>query len=90
MGFYANEFGKLELAYPCAWEYSILGLDEIWMRVAVAKAVGPCTAHSLRRGHRSRTGKYVALRLELTVTDEDHRLGIYHRLIESQFVKWVL
>ncbi|MHC4994965.1 MAG: HP0495 family protein [Planctomycetota bacterium] len=76
--------------YPCPWEYSIVGLDEIWMRVAVAKAIGPRTAHCLERGHRSRTGKYVALRLEVTVMDEEHRLGIYHSLIEDRYVKWVL
>jgi len=78
-----------ELSYPCRWRYQIIGLDETRLREAIARAVAG-HAHSVTFARRSRTGKYCSLHLELTVTDEAQRNGIFEALRCHRDVSMVL
>ncbi len=80
---------KLELDYPCPWEYKIIGTDEEAVRSAVAEILGK-TDYDLTLSNTSRRGKYTSLLLELTVADEDHRIGLFESLRSHDAVIMVL
>ena len=80
---------KPEIAYPCPWEYRIIGTSDELIRAAVAEVVGD-VAHTLRAARVSRSGRFVSFSLELVVRDEAHRLTIYEALCEHGHIKIVL
>lgn len=73
------EQAKLELDYPCPWQFTLIGSDEDVMRAAVAELMGD-DEHSLRLSNKSRTGKYTSLELEIIARDEAHRHATYAAL----------
>ena len=78
-----------EIEYPCRWSYRIIGTSDEAIRAAVVEVVGD-TEHALHASNESRGGKYVSLRLTLTVVDDDHRLRIYRRISRAECVKMIL
>lgn len=80
---------KLQLDYPCSWEYKIIGADEDAVRDAVAEILGE-TDYDLTLSNTSRRGKYTSLLLELTVVDEAHRLGLFESLRAHEAIIMVL
>ena len=79
-----EEFGdnrpeKPEVAYPCQWEYKLIGQDEELMRHAAAEVLAD-KEHAITPSHQSRTGKYCSILIKVTVVDEDARLSIYDAL----------
>lgn len=80
---------ELDVSYPCRWRYQIVGLDETRLREAIALAAAG-HEHTVTFSRSSRTGKYCSLHLELTVTDEAHRNGIFEALREHRDVSMVL
>lgn len=80
---------KLELEYPCAWSYRMIGSDESAIRALVAELLGE-TEYTLVYGHRSRTGKYCSLQLDLIVQSEAHRQGLHTALSQAAFIKAIL
>lgn len=79
----------VELSYPCRWRYQIVGPDERLLREAIALAAAG-HEHTVTFSRSSRTGKYCSLHLELTVTDEAHRNGIFEALRDHRDVSMVL
>ena len=80
---------KPEIEYPCPWSFRILGTSEEIVRTVIAEIVGD-EAHELHFSNTSSGGKYVALRLELEVRDEVHRLELYRRLAARNSIVAVL
>ena len=80
---------RLELDYPCTWSYTIIGASEEAIRRAVAELMGD-RRHTLAFSHRSKTGKFCSLHLELTVDDEEHRMATYHALHGHADIRIVL
>lgn len=80
---------KLDLEFPCPWTYTIFGADEELLRAAAAEIVGEAQ-HTLEFSHESKSGKYRSLHLEVTVTDDEHRLRIFRELHEHADVAYVL
>lgn len=80
---------KPRIDYPCRWSYKILGTGEAALRDTVAEVVRE-KEHTLSLSNTSRTGRYVALNLEMTVADEDERVSIYRALAAHPAVKMVL
>lgn len=78
-----------EVSYPCRWCYQIIGLDEMRLREAIALAAAG-HEHAVTFSRSSRTGRYCSLHLELTVTDEAHRNGIFEALRDHRDVSMVL
>lgn len=80
---------KLELNYPCAWSYKVIGPDEDKLRQAVAQVIQDAP-HRIQFSKRSSGGKYISLGLEVTVHSEEHRLLIFNALKAAKAVKYVL
>ncbi len=78
-----------EIAYPCLWQYRLIGEDEALMRAAVAECLEaePCV---LSAGNRSSGGRYVSVQVELMVQSEEERLQTYRLLSEHPHVRMVL
>lgn len=80
---------KLELDYPCRWEYTLIGREETAIDRAVRRAVGDReveAAHS----RTSRQGTYVSVKIRVTVMDEADRRGILEALQASEEIRYVL
>ena len=80
---------KLELDYPCAWVYKIIGPDGDAMKQAVAGIVRDRT-YRITHSRSSETGKYHCLNVEMTVESDGHRQDVYLSLKGHPAVKWVL
>ncbi len=80
---------KAEITYPCQWQYKIIGEDSNQIKLAVASAVRD-TPYDLASSNTSSTGRYVSFNLELEVTSEEQRLGLYQSLAANPAVKVVL
>ena len=80
---------KLELNYPCRWTYKVIGSIKEDLRQAVKDVVGDLD-HTLTFSNNSKTGRYLSLKLELTVRDEAQRVGIYRALSRHRAIKIVL
>ena len=78
-----------QITYPCAWGYRLIGADEAVLRAAVVAAVAgaPVTFEGARP---SGGGRYVALRIVVTVADEAERLHVYAALQAHEGVRLVL
>lgn len=80
---------KPEIAYPCLWQYKIIGTDRDSIIDAVMDIL-PNTDHLLSNSHTSSGGRYVSMKLELVVQSEEQRLSLYNQLVENPSVKIVL
>ncbi|MEN6492896.1 MAG: DUF493 domain-containing protein [Thermoguttaceae bacterium] len=80
---------KVEIRYPCAWTYTVIGADRRAMEQVVADVVGEID-YTLTISHVSSTGKYCSLQLELIVETETHRTDIFHALRRHPAIKAVM
>ncbi len=79
----------LEIEYPCAWSYRVIGTDEKSLRQAISECVeGREYRVSLSNG--SSSGKYISLILDTIVHSEEVRVSTYHSLAGHASVKIVL
>lgn len=77
------------IEYPCEWEYRIIGETEELIRAAVAAVIHDRPA-SLEPSNRSRSGKFVSLRLLIEVADQEDRDGLFVGLRDGDGVRMVL
>ena len=80
---------KLELNYPCSWEYKLVVLEHIDIHVTV-KDVILHREHKVKAAKVSSKGKYKSYSLELLVHNEDDRKEIFKMLGEHSNIKMVL
>lgn len=80
---------ELELSYPCSWSYRVVGRDEGTVRRAIAEVV-QTRNHLVEHSNDSASGKYVSLRLTLTVVSADDRTDVFDALRRHHDVKLVL
>jgi uncharacterized protein len=89
-GFVAeNKEQKLQLEYPCAWIYKIIGVDQDAMKAAVLEIIQD-RACSINLSRSSENAKYQCLNVEVTVESESHRQTIYESLNSHRAIKIVL
>lgn len=81
---------KLELDYPCAWRYKIVGVDADTIETAILEVIVTGREYTLSASNVSRSGKYVSLNLDLLVHNEEERQFIYESLKAHGHVKMVL
>jgi len=67
------------IAYPCRWDYKIIGTDTGRIRAVIAVAVAGAE-HTVADSNRSHTGKYCSVALTVAVRDEAHRNQIFMAL----------
>ena len=80
---------KLEIQYPCDWEYTVIGANEAAMRDAVA-VVFWGKEYSVEFSKKSKAGKYVSLTVKTKVNDEEERNKQCALLAKHPAIKMVL
>ena len=79
----------LDLSYPCAWVYKIIGESESAVREVVREVLGERECE-IRLSRSSSSGKYCCLNVELTVVDAADRLEVYSALGAHPLTRIVL
>jgi len=80
---------KPRIDYPCTWSYKVVGADAAALDLAVAEVMGE-QVYTICASNTSRTGKYVSVRVETVVHDEENRVGIFMALGAHESVRIVL
>jgi putative lipoic acid-binding regulatory protein len=81
--------GKAQIDYPCIWQYKLIGMNRQAVQAAAAACLGDAP-YSLSDSHCSGGGKYLSLNLEVSVDNEEQRIGLYHALAGHPAVRMVL
>ncbi|MGP8153458.1 MAG: YbeD family protein [Smithella sp.] len=84
-----NKENNLQLKYPCAWIYKIIGVDQNDMKSAVLEVIQD-RACVITLSRSSETAKYHCLNVEITVESESHRKMIYESLKAHRAIKMIL
>jgi putative lipoic acid-binding regulatory protein len=80
---------KLELDYPCNWEYKLIVLEHINIKTTVSEVISN-REHKVKESKVSSKGKYKSYTLEMLVHNEDDRKEIYKMLGDHSHIKMVL
>ena len=80
---------KLELNYPCNWEYKLVVLEHINIKATVKEVIFE-REHKVKESKVSSKGKFKSYTLELLVHNEDDRKEIYKMLGDHSNIKMVL
>ncbi|MBD3829461.1 MAG: DUF493 domain-containing protein [Arcobacter sp.] len=80
---------KLELDYPCNWEYKLIVLEHINIKTTVTEVISN-REHKVKESKVSSKGKYKSYTLEMLVHNEDDRKEIFKMLGEHTHIKMVL
>ena len=70
---------KPEISYPCPWVYKVIGRDMNLLRSTVEEVLSGRT-YSVVPSRSSKGGAYHCLNVEMTVENEQDRLGFYEKL----------
>jgi uncharacterized protein len=80
---------KLELEYPCKWEYKLIGKEEEGIKKTAVDIAGT-KPFSLNISNKSSSGKFVSITLEVLVHNDDERVYIYESLRKSKHILYIL
>jgi putative lipoic acid-binding regulatory protein len=80
---------KLELDYPCNWEYKLIVLEHINIKTTVVEIISN-REHKVKESKVSSKGKYKSYTLEMLVHNEDDRKEIFKMLGDHSNIKMVL
>ena len=80
---------KLELNYPCSWEYKLVVLEDCNIKKCVKEVVFE-REHNLKPSKTSSKGKFKSYSLEMLVHNDDDRTEIFRLFGEHCDIKMVL
>lgn len=80
---------KLELEYPCQWIYKLVVLSDHKIKSTVDEIVVD-KEYNLKDSNQSSKGKFVSYRLEITVENEEERVGIFDSFRNHKDIKMVI
>jgi putative lipoic acid-binding regulatory protein len=80
---------KLEINYPCHWQYRLIGDDRDAMMEAIHSIVDSATC-TITEGNVSAGGRYRSINLECSVNDEAERLHLYQLFSKHPAIRIVL
>ena len=80
---------KLEIHYPCQWQYRVVGEDRAAMHQAIATCIS-ASLYTVCDANVSSGGRFLSLSLEVTVNDDAERLHIYQLLAGDPAIRMVL
>lgn len=80
---------KLQVDYPCRWQYKVISMDHESDQVRIATMLEryECT---LSLSNSSKSGKYTCINVEIMVQGEEHRNSVLKLLRDLKSVKMVL
>ncbi len=79
---------KLELNFPCNWEYKLIVECEEKLKVAVFEIVDK--KYELNHSKVSKKGKYKSFTLKLIIESDVERIDIFEKLKKHSDIKMVL
>lgn len=80
---------KLELTYPCQWNYKVIVEAHIDIKVVAVDILGD-REHTVRKSNNSKNGKYLSHNVTLLVHNDDDRHTIFEMFKKDRHVKMVL
>ncbi|MDN5062027.1 HP0495 family protein [Aliarcobacter butzleri] len=80
---------KLELDYPCSWEYKLVVLDTTNIKQTVKEVIFE-REHKVKESKVSSKGKFKSYTLEMLVHNEDDRKEIFKLLGEHSDIKMII
>ena len=80
---------KVELDYPCNWEYKIVIKSEHNIN-PIVKEILEDREHKLQPSKTSSKGKFESFSLKLTVHSDEDRTGVYQQLGNHERIKMVV
>lgn len=80
--------GKLEISYPCMWEYRIIGENAEKISEIVGEIMQ--TPYRLESKNRSSKGRFVSMHLSTSVDSEKYRNEIFSLLSSHPEIKMVI
>ena len=80
---------NLEITYPCEWAIKVIGSDEKAM-CAIADSIIKGAAYTVSPSNTSRTGKYVSIKIKLTLFSSEEKNDIYEKFSKHKEIKFVL
>ncbi|MCG3670353.1 DUF493 domain-containing protein [Aliarcobacter butzleri] len=80
---------KLELDYPCSWEYKLVVLETTNIKKTVKEVIFE-REHKVKESKVSSKGKFKSYTLEMLVHNEDDRKEIFKLLGEHSDIKMII
>jgi putative lipoic acid-binding regulatory protein len=80
---------KPEIDYPCRWQFRLIGEERAAMVEAITTLAG-IPADEITEANVSSGGRYLSLKIELVVHDDDERLAYYRLLAAHPAIRMVL
>jgi putative lipoic acid-binding regulatory protein len=80
---------KLELTYPCQWNYKVIIASHHEISTVTASVLGE-REHTVRKSNNSKGGKYKSHNVSLLVHNDDDRSEIFQQFKAHEHVKMVL
>lgn len=80
---------KVEITYPCNWEYRLVCSDANKISDYV-KALVANNSYTLKESNKSSTGKFISIIFEVIVGSEEQRLYYYEELRKCKEIKYIL
>ncbi|OCL88470.1 hypothetical protein AAX26_00151 [Aliarcobacter thereius] len=80
---------KLELEYPCSWEYKLVVLENCNVKQIVKQIILE-REHNIKESRTSSKGKFKSYTLKMLVHSDDDRTEIFKILGEHKEIKMVL
>ncbi len=80
---------KLELEYPCPWQYKAIGMDKEMLKLSIETVFKDCLCE-ITYSNSSKTGKYHSYRIDLQVNSEEERVGFFQALKSNAQIKMVI
>ena len=80
---------KPEINYPCRWQFRLIGEERTAMVEAIA-TMANIPAAEITEANVSSGGRYLSLKIELVVHDDDERLDLYRMLAAHPAIRMVL
>jgi len=80
---------KVEIEYPCRWEYRLVGRDEFGIKEYAKRLAGE-KPHSLGDSNKSSSGKFSSIIFEVLVYNEDERVYFYEELRKNSDILYIL
>ena len=83
------ESKKLELTYPCQWNYKVIIESHVEISTVTTLVLGE-REHTVRKANNSKNGKYKSHNVSLLVHNDDDRHEIFNQFKCHDNVKMVL
>ena len=80
---------KLELEYPCKWEYKVVIKSEKNIS-PITKEIFEMREHIVKESKTSSKGRFSSYNIKLTVTSDEDRTSIYKILHAHKDIKMVV